>query len=286
MTNLLQAAKQAADQLEQIACPDRMGEHYAVVRRNIKALRAAIAAEDDEAPLSPHSGLTSPTSRRTSVRLPRSGSDRTLSPAAISRRNSLQNLAALRQTTEHLVRPRHPFMALLYDVQQALVHATQARVKTLRRTMSSIMYTSERDQLLSALLDWAKHDKQNQVSEPRNNLTRWRTAHEWKALRAGGVQLGLHDSTERAAFAKFSFVFAGKLPAACRAVPCVMMTDAQPAALFRLCCPRLVVGSHRPVAEAVPHVGHLVHRAPDGAAVRVPDAAGDTLRSHSRGFGR
>ena len=180
--------------------------HSATVRQMLH--NAAMAAEDDEAPLSPRSGLTSPTSRRTSTRLPRSGSERTLSPAAISRRNSLQNLAALRQSTEHLVRPRHPFVALLYDVQQALVRATQARFKSMRRTMSSILYTSERDQLLSALLDWAKHDKQNEVSEPRNNLTRWRTAHEWKALRAGGAKLGLHDTTERAAFAKFSFVFA------------------------------------------------------------------------------
>ena len=262
---------------------------------------AAMAGEEEDAPLSPRAaGLTSPTSRRASVRLHRSGSDGALSPhaggaatpAAISRRNSLQNLAVLRRSTEHLVRPQHPFVALMYDVWHAVRNATHSRVKSLRRTMSTMMYSNERDQLLSALLDWAKHDKQNQVSEPRNNLMRWRTQHEWNALRAGGVHLGVHDTTERAAFAKFSFVFADYSVHAW--YWCVWLRVYGSAGLCH-CCAQPV--SKHVAAAASREVVDLMQKlfltsviafiAPRSAVqVRLPNAAANSLLADARGFGR
>ena len=108
--------------------------------------------------------------------------------------------------------------------------ATQ-RAKTLRRTLTSMLYNNERSLLLHSLLEWAKHDKHCLVSEPRHNQMRWRTHHEWQALKLGNIALGDHDGAERAgmrvyaalpcacfrsharrslaAYYKFSFLFSG-----------------------------------------------------------------------------
>ena len=75
--------------------------------------------------------------------------------------------------------------------------ATQ-RAKTLRRTLTSMLYSNERSLLLHSLLEWAKHDKHCLVSEPRHNQMRWRTHHEWQALKLGNIVLGDHDGAERA----------------------------------------------------------------------------------------
>jgi hypothetical protein len=107
--------------------------------------------------------------------------------------------------------PENRFAALLFHVRQRLgrvAHATTLQAKTMRRTLSTILYQSERDLLMAALLERAKHDKQSFVAQPSDNMLRWRTQYEWQALRASGVQLGERDSTERAAFYKFRFLFA------------------------------------------------------------------------------
>jgi hypothetical protein len=107
--------------------------------------------------------------------------------------------------------PPPPFASgcfeMLQRLRRQLGRATVLRAKTMRRVMSTLIYKSERMQLLGSLLDWAEHDKQTLVSEPRANLMRWRTAHEWHALRIAEVHLGERDTAERAAFFKLQFLF-------------------------------------------------------------------------------
>ena len=93
-------------------------------------------------------------------------------------------------------------------VQLALQRVTAVRVRSVRRKMSTMMYRDEREKLTGALIEWALHDMHSSVLRPVNNMMRWRTMHEWDALRAAGVPLGDHDSAERAAFHKYRFLYA------------------------------------------------------------------------------
>jgi hypothetical protein len=106
--------------------------------------------------------------------------------------------------------PENRFAALLYHARQRMgrvAHATTLQAKSMRRTLSAVLYHNERELLLAALLERAKHDKQGFVSQPSENMLRWRTQAEWAALRASGAQLGERDTTERAAFYKYRFLF-------------------------------------------------------------------------------
>ena len=85
---------------------------------------------------------------------------------------------------------------------------TSVHVRTVRRAMSSMIYKDEREKLTGALIEWAVHDMNSSVLRPHSSMVRWRTMHEWDALRAAGVHLGERDATERAALQKFRFIFA------------------------------------------------------------------------------
>ena len=137
--------------------------------------------------------------------------------------------STLRSTSENW------FVAFFRRVQEEIglevTRIATQRAKTLRRTLTSMLYNNERSLLLHSLLEWAKHDKHCLVSEPRHNQMRWRTHHEWQALKLGNIALGDHDGAERAgmrvyaalpcacfrsharrslaAYYKFSFLFSG-----------------------------------------------------------------------------
>ena len=125
--------------------------------------------------------------RRWSTRLQRGGRGSTLRPAS-----------------------ENWFVAFFRRVQEEIGlevsrMATQ-RAKTLRRTLTSMLYSNERSLLLHSLLEWAKHDKHCLVSEPRHNQMRWRTHHEWQALKLGNIVLGDHDGAERAGTSRMPHV--------------------------------------------------------------------------------
>jgi hypothetical protein len=103
--------------------------------------------------------------------------------------------------------PANAWLAALLRGWWRLAELVHLRARSLRRVLTIILYGSEHDLLLGGLLEWARHDKQSLVSEPRSNLMRWRTQYEWQALRAGGVPLSEHDITERAAYFKYQFLF-------------------------------------------------------------------------------
>jgi hypothetical protein len=122
----------------------------------------------------------------------------------ITRRAS--TLGSVRHSAQLL--PSNAWAAAAKRAWWRVAEALHLRARTLRRVLSIIIYGSEHDLLLGGLLEWARHDKQSLVSEPRTNLMRWRTQYEWAALRAGNVPLSEHDTCERAGFFKFQFLFA------------------------------------------------------------------------------
>ena len=93
-------------------------------------------------------------------------------------------------------------------VRNLMRRFTTTHVRTVRRAMSSIIYKDEREKLTGALIEWAVHDMNSSVLRPHSSMVRWRTMHEWDALRAAGVHLGERDATERGALQKFRFLFA------------------------------------------------------------------------------
>jgi hypothetical protein len=118
--------------------------------------------------------------------------------AAVTRRGSTQ---LLRRGSVMRPPPDNWFLALVHRFREeagleVARFATQ-RVKTIRRALSTMLYSNERSLLLKALLEWAKHDKMSLVSEPRHNQMRWRTQYEWQALRLANVELGEHETAER-----------------------------------------------------------------------------------------
>jgi hypothetical protein len=90
----------------------------------------------------------------------------------------------------------------------------RASTRVARTRLSGMLWSSERDLLLGALLAWAKLDEGSLVSEPQDNHLRWRTQHEWDALRDDRARLGEHDVREMRAFQRLSFLFSSY---ACRA---------------------------------------------------------------------
>jgi hypothetical protein len=122
--------------------------------------------------------------------------------STIGRRASMQTL---HRSSEAL--PGNAWLAALHRAWWRLAEMAHAHSRSMRRVLSIIIYGSEHDLLLGGLLEWARHDKQSLVSEPRTNLMRWRTQYEWQALRAGNVPLSEHDAAERAAFFKYQFLF-------------------------------------------------------------------------------
>ena len=126
---------------------------------------------------------------------------------AISRRGSLANLRGRTSAETLAPLPSNPLLAFLERARRRLAAATTVHARSVRRVLSSMIFHNEREQLLGALLEYAKHDKHALVSEPRHNQMRWRTVYEWEALRAGDVKLGERDTAERGAFYKYSFLF-------------------------------------------------------------------------------
>jgi hypothetical protein len=104
--------------------------------------------------------------------------------------------------------PRDRLMAVFAKVRVQLKVTAALNQRQLRRSISTLFYTNERELLIMQLLEWARHDKMTLVAEPRDNMLRWRTQYEWDALRAEGAKLGERDTAERAAFFKFRFLFA------------------------------------------------------------------------------
>ncbi len=88
--------------------------------------------------------------------------------------------------------PANRMLALLGQVLAAAMHEGN-------KPLGQDGVIGVREQLLAQLLDWAKHDVSTlAVAEPRASQLRWRTQHEWEALRAECAQLGEHDTKERA----------------------------------------------------------------------------------------
>jgi hypothetical protein len=105
--------------------------------------------------------------------------------------------------------PSNRLFALLAVAKAQITTASKLRSKSIRRTLSTMLAgRNERDHLLHQLLEWAKHDKSSLISEPRDNQLRWRSQFEWQALREEEAHLGARDTTERAAYFKFRFLFA------------------------------------------------------------------------------
>ena len=98
--------------------------------------------------------------------------------------------------------------AVYEEVRRLMRRFTSTHVRTVRRAMSSMIYRDEREKLIGALIEWAVHDMNSSVLRPHSSMVRWRTLHEWDALRAAGVRLGERDATERGALQKFRFLFA------------------------------------------------------------------------------
>ena len=154
------------------------------------------------------------------------------------------------------------FLALLRRLQEEIglevTRMATKRAKTLRKTLSTMLYSNERTLLLKALLEWAKHDKLCLVSEPRHNQMRWRTQYEWQALRVGNIQLGDHDAAERAGARSLFWPHARLDP----------HTHAVPRSLFQVCVhllrlfrARLVLGGGGPGPETLSNVPYRLHRA-------------------------
>jgi hypothetical protein len=204
-------------QAKEELAPTAESSHAALtVRQLLHAVHAAAPADDDdvearEGHASPRL-LAQPTT--TSALLLQAAASALPLPLSTAPVPGLSRRASMRSSMRSVSEPPPPdnrFLAVLFHVRQRLgrvAHATQLQAKTMRRTLSAVLYTNERELLLGALLEWAKHDKHALVAPPSNNMLRWRTQHEWQALRASGVSLGERDTTERAAFYKFSFVFA------------------------------------------------------------------------------
>jgi hypothetical protein len=105
--------------------------------------------------------------------------------------------------------PSNRLLALLAVAKAQITTASKLRSKSIRRTLSTMLAgRTEREHLLQQLLEWAKHDKSSLISEPRDNQLRWRSQFEWQALREEEAHLGARDTTERAAYFKFRFLFA------------------------------------------------------------------------------
>ena len=183
--------------------------------------------------------------------------------AGVTRRGSV---ALLRRASEKQGLPANAWAAAFVRLGRRLKELTHARARSVRRALSSIMFSSEREQLLGALLEWARHNRESMVAEPRANVMRWRTVYEWEALRAAAVNLGNRDTAERAAFSKFNCAHL----LGCRLLLSRMCVRSRAAACIR--SPLLQLRGARMVRRAACHMCLL--------SVAKPDATCPT------GFGR
>jgi hypothetical protein len=87
------------------------------------------------------------------------------------------------------------------------VKLARASTRVARTRLSGMLWSDERQLLLGTLLAWAKLDEGSLVAEPQDNQLRWRTQHEWDALRADRARLGDNDVLEQRAFQSLSFLF-------------------------------------------------------------------------------
>jgi hypothetical protein len=131
------------------------------------------------------------------------------SGVSASRLSSLKNtMRRVRSAVSAAKSPRARLMAVFAKVRVQLKVTAAMNQRQLRRSLSTLFYTNERELLVMQLLEWARHDKTTLVAEPRDNMLRWRTQYEWDALRAEDAKLSERDTAERAAFFKFRFLFA------------------------------------------------------------------------------
>ena len=186
------------------------------VRQLLHAVHAAAApvhedAKDEEEHAAPRL-LAHPTT--TVLRLQAAPNAQPLPPPTLtSPVPGLSRRASMRSVSEPPPPPPPDnwYLAVLFHARQRLglvARKTKLSARSMRRTLSTLLFSNERALLLGALLEWAKHDKQSFVAPPSDNMLRWRTSYEWAALRASGASLGERDTTERAAFYKLNFVFA------------------------------------------------------------------------------
>ena len=96
---------------------------------------------------------------------------------------------------------------LFQDAVSLFSQVTLRHTRSVRRAMSGVLFTTERERLVQALLDWAWHDMQSSIPPPAHNAMRWRARSEWDALRGAGVELNDHDTAEQLAHERFSFLF-------------------------------------------------------------------------------
>jgi hypothetical protein len=122
-------------------------------------------------------------------------------------------------------------LAVFTQVRVQLAVTAAMKRTSLRRSLSTLFYKNEREQLIKQLLEWARHDKGTLVAEPRDNQLRWRTQYEWDALRAEDAKLGARDTAERAGYFKFRCAE----EAACLLAHACLLTCVEPAGS---CLPR------------------------------------------------
>ena len=115
----------------------------------------------------------------------------------VSAAGSIGNGDSKRGNALKLGLPATRLIALLVQVRKNAQRSSEIRTKTVGRALSAIFFKNEKEQLLNAVLMWAKHDKSSLVAEPRENQLRWRTVYEWEALRANNTRIGERDTIER-----------------------------------------------------------------------------------------
>ena len=248
---------------------------------------SAVAADEEGGAAVPQQlalALSAPHTRSALLQRHGSDSDTTLPLASAAPSPGISRRASLRVVREPPPPPAAGRLAqLLYDARRLLrraAAATKLHARTVKRSISTIMYSNERELLLGGLLEWAKHDKQSGVAPPSVHLLRWRTQHEWHALGSAGARLGERDATERSAYLKFSFLFSDYsvhgaalvLPHAAFCERRLLAVCASPPFLTPRCLtlslpPRsLVLGGRGSDAEALSYKFDFLRRAADGGA--------------------
>ncbi len=135
----------------------------------------------------------------------RGGRSRSSARSGVSRARSHRSRSMSRPPTEAPL-PEGVLARLwarMQRVKQRVARVTHSQTSRLRRSVSQILWTDERQLLLDQLLSWAKFDPSSLISEPRHNQLHWRTRYEWDALTEEGARLGARDTIERSAFFKF-----------------------------------------------------------------------------------
>jgi hypothetical protein len=217
--------------------------------------------------VAPEPSLTAPLRKVVTVRV---GDDATADPPAPlllmssdaprkpspggSRTTSVRMPSSLARVPDQPLSPSARALLWLRRLRVGAVKLAAASTRVARTRLSGMLWSDERQQLLGALLAWAKLDEGSLVAEPRDNQLRWRTQHEWDALRANEARLGEKDVMEMRAYQRLSFIFssctlrcacmpsrvaaAWLLPAAC----CLLTARAPSAAARRRQMPAARIG--------------------------------------------